>query len=211
MPKPGMLWRHLVINTHGTWLHGDKRGFRSRGHRIHSSGDYKNPPPPEEHAGLRRYHKQRCPTEVTIRRHLRPVIGRMIAMYFLSERYRVLCVVVGKVHAHAGVELPQPLPTVKRIVGEAKRCSSCAVTTEMPGTVWSANGEFVPVYDRDHLQAAYEYDLYKQGSGAWSWSYRDGSLVGVFGRRRPEPKQARARAKSRVKSGAAQSLPRRVG
>jgi hypothetical protein len=201
-----MLWRHVVINTHGSWLHGDERGFRSRRHRIHSSGDYKNPPPKGEHAGLYRYHRKGCAKEVTIRRDLRPVIGRAIVDYLLSEGYRVLCVAVGKVHAHSVVELPIPLPEVKRIVGEVKRFSSCCVTFSIPGSLWSAGGEFVPVEDADHLKAAYEYDLYKQGPGAWTWSWRDGSREGMFGRKRPKVPSPPRRT-----SGAAQSLPRRGG
>jgi hypothetical protein len=206
MTQPGMLWRHVVINTHGTWLHGDARGFRSRRHRIHSSGDYRNPSPKGEHAGLLRYHRKRCPNEVTIPRDLRPQIGQAVARFLLSEGYRVLCVAVGKVHAHAVVELPKDLREVKRIVGEAKRFSSCAVTSSVPGTLWSAGGEFVPVEDADHLKAAYEYDLYKQGPGAWTWSWRDRSRAGMFGRKRPPVLRP-----PRYRSGAAPSLPRRVG
>jgi hypothetical protein len=51
MAQPGMLWRHVIINTFCTWLHSDERGFRSRKHRIHSSGDYRRRPPKGEHAG----------------------------------------------------------------------------------------------------------------------------------------------------------------
>ncbi|HSZ58001.1 MAG TPA: hypothetical protein VK797_20225 [Tepidisphaeraceae bacterium] len=35
MPAPGKKWRHVIINTRSSWLHGDERGFRNRGHRIH--------------------------------------------------------------------------------------------------------------------------------------------------------------------------------
>jgi hypothetical protein len=42
---PGNKWRHVIIKTRSSWLHGDERGFRDRGHRIHSSGDYKHGPP----------------------------------------------------------------------------------------------------------------------------------------------------------------------
>ncbi len=54
MPTPGKCWWHNILSTHGSWLPGNPRGFRSRNHRIHSSGDYKNPPPLGEHAGLHR-------------------------------------------------------------------------------------------------------------------------------------------------------------
>ena len=204
MTQPGMLWRHVVINTHGTWLHGDERGFRSRGHRIHSSGDYRNPPPREEHADLRQYHRNHCPNEVTIPRNLRPRVGQAFRDYLLDEKYRVLCVAVGKVHAHAVVELPKDIRRVKRIIGEAKRFASCTVTSSIPGALWSAGGEFVPVTRADHLKSAYEYDLYKQGPGAWTWSWRDKSREGTFARKRPV-----VPAPQRNQSGAAQRLPRR--
>src|SRR5262249_17500638 len=51
MPAEGKLWRHVIISTLNSWLPGDPRGFRAVNHKIHSSGDYKNPPP-GEHAGL---------------------------------------------------------------------------------------------------------------------------------------------------------------
>jgi hypothetical protein len=55
-----MRWRMITISTKRSWLPGDQRGFRNRQHRIHSSGDYKNPPPRWEHEGLRRYNEKRC-------------------------------------------------------------------------------------------------------------------------------------------------------
>ena len=185
MPRPGMLWRHVIINTLRTWLHGDARGFRSRKHRIHSSGDYRNPPPPGKHAGLFRYHEQRSGEEVTIPEHLRKPIGMAIVAYLVVQGYRVLSVAVSKVHAHFVVELPADHPTVKRIVGEAKRQSSRAAKAELPGHVWAEGGTYKPVETRGHLEAAYEYVLYDQGRDAWTWSYRDRSDEGCFGRKRP--------------------------
>src|SRR6476660_443916 len=38
-------WVHCNGSTYGTWLRGDPRGWRSRRHREHCEGDYKNPPP----------------------------------------------------------------------------------------------------------------------------------------------------------------------
>jgi hypothetical protein len=56
--------RHCILNARCSWLHGDKRGFRSREHRMQSSGDYKHRPP-EEHAGLRKYHEHRSSEPVS--------------------------------------------------------------------------------------------------------------------------------------------------
>lgn len=38
-------WYHCMGHTYGTWLPGDPKGFRTRHHRIHVEGDYRNPPP----------------------------------------------------------------------------------------------------------------------------------------------------------------------
>src|SRR5437868_9283077 len=48
-PKPASgpwhHWYHCMGHTYGTWLPGDPKGFRTRHHREHVEGDYKNPPP----------------------------------------------------------------------------------------------------------------------------------------------------------------------
>lgn len=44
--KPWNDWYHVMGHTYGTWLPGDRRGFRTRHHREHVDGDYRNPPPP---------------------------------------------------------------------------------------------------------------------------------------------------------------------
>jgi hypothetical protein len=43
---PDGAWYHIMLTTSGDWLYGDARGFRTRHHREHVEGDYKNPPPP---------------------------------------------------------------------------------------------------------------------------------------------------------------------
>ena len=46
MPQPWQSWYHCNGTFKGNWLRGDERGWRSRNHREHVEGDYKNPPPP---------------------------------------------------------------------------------------------------------------------------------------------------------------------
>jgi hypothetical protein len=43
-------WFHIVLTAYGAWMYGDPRGFRTRHHREHVEGDYKNPPPPGAYA-----------------------------------------------------------------------------------------------------------------------------------------------------------------
>ena len=121
-------------------------------------------------------------------------MGVAITRHFLDEGYRVLTVAVGKVHAHGLVELPEDLRRVKAIVGNAKRKSSRAVKKELPGNVWAAGGTYKRVQTSGHLEGAFGYILYDQGPEAWTWSFRDRSGEGMFGRKRP------AKAKRQVYS-----------
>ena len=91
-----LAWRHVVIGTLRSWNFGDERGFRSRGHRIHSSGDYKNPPPRGEHAKLNEWHVERhvaptrCPVEFGQRggrfRLIKNRKHQLNVFYYISKR-----------------------------------------------------------------------------------------------------------------------------
>src|SRR5687768_3043997 len=135
MPRYAHLWRHCMINTLNTWLHGDERGFRSRNRDIESTGDYKHRPPPEEYRKLREYFEEHAGDEVHLEKDLRPIVGRAMVAYPKSEKFRALGAAVGKVHAHIVVELPKDLSKVKQIIGEVKRKSSRAIKDWKPGTV----------------------------------------------------------------------------
>jgi REP element-mobilizing transposase RayT len=186
MPRFGFLWRHVIISTKSSWLHGDKRGFRSRKHRIHSSGDYKNPPPPQEHEGLHEFHKKRSRTEVHIPEEKRAIIGRAFLRELELQGYLVLAMAVAKVHLHALLEAPHEISEVKKIIGEAKRTSSRMVCESIPGGVWGEGGKFKPVMDKKHCESGHDYIIYEQGPTAWTWSFRDHSREGKFNRVRPK-------------------------
>jgi len=198
MPAAGKKWRHVIVNTHSSWLHGDRRGFRSRRHRIHSSGDYKHPPPKGEHGGLYRYQIGKSRPEVHLDSDLRRTIGRALLQHLCECGHKVLVVAVTKVHAHFLAELPDNIVTVKAIVGDAKRRASRAVKAQLPGTIWARCGTYKPVHSPDHQRSAYDYILYDQGPDAWTWSFRDGSDDGQFARKRPAldppPRPRRGRA-----------------
>lgn len=184
MPRPAHLWRHVIINTHSSWLHGDPRGFRSRHHRIHSSGDYRNPPPEGEHANLHAHHLRQSRACVEIPKSLRPVVGQAFIRAFLDQGCKILAVSVAKHHAHALAELPRDRDRVRTIVGEAKRRSSRTIRQALPGNLWASGGMFKPVLNRAHARKVFEYIVYEQESGAWTWSFRDKTLGGMFDRRR---------------------------
>ena len=175
MPQPGMMWRHVIISTRRSWLHGDERGFRSRGHRIHSSGDYKNPPPPGEHEGLLRYHRNRLRGKVVrIPRALRREVGLALLRAVLIAGYRVLVIAVTKKHAHVLVELPKSRRRAKAIAGTWKTARTSALRKALPGSIWGEGGKYKPVRSRDHLRSAFKYIRDDQGAGAWVWTYHEG-------------------------------------
>lgn len=162
----------MIISTHSSWLPGDKRGWRSRDHRIHSSGDYKNPPPPDEHDGLLRYNQSRSAKTAIIPQKCRHVIGKCIVDHLVAQNYRVLVSSVSGMHAHVLVELPESLSQVRRIIGVCKAKSSGAVRKILPGKVWAERGKYLWVKNREHLLDAFHYIRDKQGPRAWVWTFQ---------------------------------------
>ena len=142
MPRPGLRWYLVTINTHGSWLHGSPRGFRSRRHRLHSTGDYRTPPPVGEHAGLNRYQRERCPTAVRIEHAWKPIVGLALHDWLIDAGYRVLAVSVGFDHAHLVIELPEGPRQVRAVIGDAKKHASLAAPKS--GALWSAGCDFRP-------------------------------------------------------------------
>src|SRR5205823_12390910 len=134
------------------WLPGDVRGFRSDHHRIHSSGDYRNPPSPFEHEGLRRYHQQRHSEPVKIPRDQRTIVARAIAESLISLGFIVWVVSVSATHAHIVAELPQDLREYNRVLGKAKSDSSRAVKKALPGQVWARKDKHKLLRDERYRQ-----------------------------------------------------------
>lgn len=90
---------HGICHYFGQWISGDDRGFRSANHKIHSSGDYKNPPPPGEHEGLRHWvqsHMSESP--VTLEEPEYPVLGSAFILKLHREGATVRCLCCGSTH-----------------------------------------------------------------------------------------------------------------
>ncbi len=173
MPAPGKQWWHLILSTRGSWLPGDPRGFRSRGHRIHSSGDYKHRPPAQEHAGLHWYQTTRASDVVQLPTPLRPRIGQAVLVKLDAMEARVLVVAVNGMHAHLLAELDADYEQAKCIVGRLKQRASHAVRDELPGQIWAGGSKPVLIRDRAHLTEAYNYILRHAEQGAWVWTFKD--------------------------------------
>ena len=174
MPPPGTTWYHIIINTHRSWLPGDERGFRSRNHRKHSRGDYKNPPPPGEHRGLHdRIYDPEKPA-VCIPPDLYEAVARAVLAKAKSQGHRVLALSVDSHHVHLLVALPSDRRTVKQIVGSWKQRASHAIRDRLPGQVWSKSCDPIVIRDEAHHRRVFRYILAHAAQGAWVWSFRDG-------------------------------------
>ena len=170
MPEEGLCWWHVIISTHKSWLPGDPRGFRSRDHKIHSSGDYKNPPPEGEHKPLHDFHRAKVGDPVVIPEEQRETVGRAILEKLRKLKYRVLAISVAATHSHWLVELPEDEKEVRQLVGQCKTKSSHAIREQVPGRVWAGRGKFIPIEDREHQLNTYHYILNQKD--AWIWDFQ---------------------------------------
>jgi hypothetical protein len=79
-------WFHLTTHTYGVWLYGDPRGFRTRHHREHIEGDYKNPPPPGKYADkLQRSKESLKQDPVKLNAEFRAIVGATRAPDWLGR------------------------------------------------------------------------------------------------------------------------------
>ncbi|HMO26839.1 MAG TPA: transposase [Tepidisphaeraceae bacterium] len=165
-------WFHVIVNTRCSWLHGDPRGFRSREHRIHSSGDYRNPPPKGEHAGLHDWHRRRSDAPVILAPDVRAIVIRAFHEKLASLAHRVIAISCGCHHVHLLAELPRDDDLLTRAIGKCKQLASHRLRASIPGNVWSSGFKLQPIRDRSHFENAYQYIRCKQEQGTVVWSHR---------------------------------------
>lgn len=159
-------------HTYGTWLPGSPRGFRNRNHRIHSSGDYRSPPPPGEHEGLFRYNVARSKGEVVLRdSKQRDDVRDAIVGTLEQLKMRSLVVSVTRVHIHLVAELPVRKIELDTVITKLKIESSKLIKCKVNGRGWARGRTAVLIRDPKQRRAAFFYVKYKQGSSASVWHY----------------------------------------
>ncbi len=183
------VWCHCMASTYGAWLPGDPKGFRTRGHREHVEGDYKETPK-EDYTRRHDAAKRRMTREAVV---LSPVARRVVCeavMHALRDVHglEVLAIAVGATHLHVLAKFPHPRkPTPSRrglrvtdpvrfFMGVAKERSSKRLAAEKlaePGGVWARKGKIVRVCDRRHQANAFNYIVDHLDEGAVVWTYRD--------------------------------------
>lgn len=167
-----MPWFHVQWSSFASWLPGDPRGFRNHQHRVHSSGDYKHPPPEGEHALLHHYATQvQRGAPVWLDAPARALAGA--AILDKAEREGVLIVALAVNATHVHVLLRTESDRLPDQLAGLKRHSSHALRPRKPegeGRVWAARWHVTPVRNREHQVNTYRYILdHGCREQAWTW------------------------------------------
>src|SRR5439155_5140639 len=112
-----------------------------------SSGDYKNPPPADEHFNVRRFYAKRAGKPISFTLELRIIILREFVLKMRKLGYDIIAAAIVKRHLHALTPLPNEYEKMKREVGKCKQKASHAVRTLLPGSIWAAGAEFKRIKD----------------------------------------------------------------
>jgi hypothetical protein len=165
-----MQWYHMITSTYGSWLYGDPRGFRTRHHREHVEGDYKNPPPPGSYEHL----EQRSRTSlkqapVIIPVQFRAVVGMAILNRLEELGTLVVCLSVSGQHCHVFAKLP--FGRARDWMGKAK-CDAWFKLRDLgwKTKLWGKRGKTIPIRDRRHQLNVYRYIMDHREEGAWVWT-----------------------------------------
>ena len=168
-------WYHVNFSTYGTWLPGDERGWRSRHHRIHVEGDYRNRPPAERHAALRARSRQmmRGPA-VFLSDDEKRIAGQALVEMLADQGVEVLALSLDAVHCHV-LSRFGPL-AARAAVGRAKKHAYHEMRQQAgTGRIWGLRCRVGPVGSRDHQLNVYRYIVSHGEKGAWVWTFRDGT------------------------------------
>ena len=167
MPVDRRRWHHVVLTTYGAWLYGDARGFRTRHHREHVDGDYKNPPPRglyEDKA--RRSRASLVQSPVIIPPRLKACLGRAIWRELTKRCAWVLIMAVSGQHVHLLVKVE--MSRVRHLAGRAKRSGTIELRSKgWQGRLWGVRGKALRIRDRAHQENAYRYIERHAREGAW--------------------------------------------
>ncbi|MCH8342653.1 MAG: hypothetical protein IH983_01555 [Planctomycetes bacterium] len=159
---------HAICTYYGQWVPGDPRGWRARGHKRHSSGDYQIPPPAAQHAGLRRYVQSMMASEpAMLRPDEYPVVGSAFLLKLLKIGCAVRCLSCGPTHLHVLYESKEP--DAMRELGRAKQYASLKLQ-DRPGRLWGGGAKIIPIRDDGHASGAFVYICdHALKEGAWVW------------------------------------------
>ena len=172
----GNRWHHVNGNTYGTWLHGNRRGWRSRHGRDHCIGDYKKPPPAGMYDRLEEYSRRIMKSEpIVLTLAQRGAACNAMAEKLIACGVTVIALSVGAKHYHILAQFPDA--RVRHWVGLAKKHASHILGEfGLPGRVWARKCRALPIRNRSHQVNTFEYILAHRQQGSCVLTFRDGLL-----------------------------------
>ncbi len=167
---------HGICTYYGHWVPGDERGWRSLGHKRHSSGDYRQPPPPDEHAELWRYTRSVMKGRPIF---LGPDEYAIVGQAFVTKLDRLgrsaRCLACGATHLHVLYE--SHAPDAMTELGRARQFASLK-RVDGPGRIWAAGAKIIPVRSPEHATRAFRYICeHMAKEGAWVWQCEPGDAA----------------------------------
>jgi hypothetical protein len=158
-------------HTYGTWLPGDSKGFRTRHHRQHVDGDYKNPPPKGKYNDLYQRSKslmKRDPVELNTQQ--RKLALDAFVNSLLKRKIEVKAGAIDALHFHILAPFPDHNP--RHWIGIAKKESSHFLKINacgIDGGIWAVRCECVPIEDAEHEENCSDYiaDHVDRGAAVW--------------------------------------------
>lgn len=174
---PWNSWYHITVHVYGSWLRGDPRGWRSRHHREHVEGDYKNPPPKGQYDNLYELSKALMKRDaIKIAYELRQFIANAIAEKLRLDRIEVLIVSMDGKHLHVLARFPDHRP--KYWIGWAKKYATqklkahglaVGLDLKLGEGIWAKGAHAEPIADREHELHVFGYilDHLKRGARVW--------------------------------------------
>src|SRR5262245_5995446 len=162
-------WYHVVATTYGAWLDGDPRGFRTRHHREHVEGDYRNPPPAGTYAAAEARSGELMPQDaVVLPEEMQAVVGEAILKRLTELGALIACLAKAGQHVHILAKMPYGKPRVW--VGLAKRHVWFVLREKgWKGKLWGKRCKPTPVRTRVHQLNAFRYIVRHGAQGAWVW------------------------------------------
>ena len=168
---PWNAWYHCMGHTYGTWLPGDPRGFRTRHHREHVEGDYKNPPPKGMYIARHARAKvimTREPVYLSIEQ--RVLIVRLLVESLQRRDIEVIVACVTDAHFHILARFHSH--NSRHVIGVAKKESSHYARQSGAATLgglWAVRTKSRPINSREHQlnTARYIFDHRHQGGAVW--------------------------------------------
>lgn len=199
MAKPWRGWYHAVATTYGTWLRGDPRGWRSRRHREHVEGDYRQPPPKGAYQFQFERSKRLMKHEpIILSPSSRVVVCQALVERLLELETELIVLAVASTHSHVvcrfanwsggkynpAINTPglrggnalqdgrDPVP--RHVMGMAMKHASHEARqagAKRPGPLWAKRPKFVPIEDREHQVNAVRYgQKHREREGAALWT-----------------------------------------